>query len=532
MKFNAHATFHSLRFKIAILLNIAVDASIELHHVLNMRTVKNAERFFKLSGKLSAAKAALASALDLLPSDDFGLRAKDGKALRTLTPSAKQTACWQITRFDTEGQPWGDTHFEERRLGIDEFLTEVDLNSIEVCQYAERNLTEDALLVAQIESDALELAGQLHTESHEKDFEPTEALLAVCEWARQGRYSAEALRIAVVASLDKRGRFRRKAGVLRSLGLPIVEMETKVEPAAEVHIAAAMVPPIVAGMFEATDAALAELRQRISNVVSALIIPDGDTCVESIYFKLDGLQYCGTQRVRNLDLCVGSSEEADKAIALRVYLDGDAVRSAGLLPRRSDFPFLQAATYEERLRQTYLGVDGYSVSVAISSRTNPQTAPVPPVGAWMRDSCPGVDGHAIWELVTWPVADLEISEDTGMAKAADVRRYAQWMLAGSEPPPVFAVQSEKGRLVLRDHRRVLAAKVAGKTTIRVWVSWTTNARRPDYNGPCGLTSELASAGSRPRPVIAARPDRTIFVSDQKMVDDIRQELSGAEQIAA
>ena len=63
------------------------------------------------------------------------------------------------------------------------------------------------------------------------------------------------------------------------------------------------------------------MRNRISNVKLALY--DGSP-LERINFQLDGEPYVGTLKGRNRDLMLGFGEEQDKAIALRVFLDGDS----------------------------------------------------------------------------------------------------------------------------------------------------------------------------------------------------------------
>lgn len=47
-------------------------------------------------------------------------------------------------------------------------------------------------------------------------------------------------------------------------------------------------------------------------------------CGNGIAFDFDGVPYTAALRRRNRDLVIGHSEIADKAIALRCMLDGDA----------------------------------------------------------------------------------------------------------------------------------------------------------------------------------------------------------------
>ena len=151
-----------------------------------------------------------------------------------------------------------------------------------------------------------------------------------------------------------------------------------------------------------------------------------------------------------------------------------------------------------------------------SSRTTPQSAPVPPVGSWMMDDGPPtLDGHDILELINVDVDNIEISEATGQQKHPDVRRYADWLKKGLEAPPINILQSDTGRLKTLDHRRLLAAKLVGRPTIKAWVSWTTTSDRNEMT--TGLTRELAQKGKKRLPIKRARPEHTSHPDDRAVL---------------
>ena len=79
---------------------------------------------------------------------------------------------------------------------------------------------------------------------------------------------------------------------------------------------------IVGEMAIAAQQSMAQIRSRISEVTQ-LPIEEGDT-EEKFTFRLDGDLYLAFQRGRNRDVCLGFHAEADKGIALRCLLDGDA----------------------------------------------------------------------------------------------------------------------------------------------------------------------------------------------------------------
>lgn len=79
---------------------------------------------------------------------------------------------------------------------------------------------------------------------------------------------------------------------------------------------------ILAEMLDAVQKSTAELKQRITDV-ELLPYQEGDI-YQRFKFFLDGAEYHAELKGRNQDLCLGFGAEQDKAIACRVFLDGDA----------------------------------------------------------------------------------------------------------------------------------------------------------------------------------------------------------------
>ena len=48
-----------------------------------------------------------------------------------LTPSAQKAGKWQLTRFGSDGTPWGDTNFDTKKQAALEFIDEADLKTIQ-----------------------------------------------------------------------------------------------------------------------------------------------------------------------------------------------------------------------------------------------------------------------------------------------------------------------------------------------------------------------------------------------------------------
>lgn len=79
--------------------------------------------------------------------------------------------------------------------------------------------------------------------------------------------------------------------------------------------------PIVSEMIETANQSVENLRNRISNVRYGP--PNNNK--NWIFFDLDGKPKSGILQGRNRDLILGFGEDADKAIACRVLLDGNTV---------------------------------------------------------------------------------------------------------------------------------------------------------------------------------------------------------------
>jgi len=90
------------------------------------------EKFSEMTDRSFNARTALADELVSMPDDGFALQAKtsDGRML-ILTPSAQKAGKWQLTRFGSDGAPWGDTNFDTKKQAALEFIDEADLKTIQ-----------------------------------------------------------------------------------------------------------------------------------------------------------------------------------------------------------------------------------------------------------------------------------------------------------------------------------------------------------------------------------------------------------------
>lgn len=118
--------------------------------------------------------------------------------------------------------------------------------------------------------------------------------------------------------------------------------------------------------------------------------------------------------------------------------------------------FTPMSEFRNRYRSQYLG----EAAGTRNSRFDPSTETLAP-GTWVIDDLKGIHGREIGYSTRIDPGPVQISEFLP-ERADDVARYAEWNRAGMEPPPVSALETDKGALKIGDgHRRRLAAIESG-----------------------------------------------------------------------
>lgn len=157
---------------------------------------------------------------------------------------------------------------------------------------------------------------------------------------------------------------------------------------------------------------------------------------------------------------------------------------------------LKASEYDQRLRGNYYSPSGEKIA---SSREKPAEVDDIPLGTWkVDDTFQGYRGRDIEQLQELDPQSLALSETlvegNEEGRGWDADRYAEWIKAGHQPPPINVVQMENGKYKVTDgHRRLAAAKKAG-VPIRAWVSPVVDTDDLDSEGKpikAGLTHEMA-----------------------------------------
>lgn len=115
-------------------LSSALLASYNLSQALkapSRSSLGSAEILFERSGRLADARRDLAACLRELPAEDFALQGRTGDGrLLLLTRSAQRANHWQLTRFDREGVPWGDSQYSRQEDALDDFLREIEIRTL------------------------------------------------------------------------------------------------------------------------------------------------------------------------------------------------------------------------------------------------------------------------------------------------------------------------------------------------------------------------------------------------------------------
>jgi len=112
-------------------------------------------------------------------------------------------------------------------------------------------------------------------------------------------------------------------------------------------------------------------------------------------------------------------------------------------------------------------------SPAVSAWSERETAPV---GSWIKADFKLADSQPVYQVRDMAIDDLYLPELTPDGKLQPEKRryvegYAARNKAGEKAPSISVIEMENGRMrVVDGHRRVMAAKAAGQTTIRALVS--------------------------------------------------------------
>ncbi|WP_054432499.1 hypothetical protein [Achromobacter sp. 2789STDY5608633] len=104
--------------------------------------------YMPLSDQILRARKAFLAGLDSLTVDTLGLQALSPSGrLLVLTASAQKPGHYQLTRFDDEGAPWGDTNYGSKAAALADFVQESDLATIQ--DYANSRILPLELLTLQ-----------------------------------------------------------------------------------------------------------------------------------------------------------------------------------------------------------------------------------------------------------------------------------------------------------------------------------------------------------------------------------------------
>lgn len=94
--------------------------------------IEDAHAYFNLSSEAHESLEVLAHTLNNETDTHLFLTGltSDGRVV-TFGASAQRPNHWQLTRFDQQGQPWGDTLYSKKFQGLVEFLSEINLGTLD-----------------------------------------------------------------------------------------------------------------------------------------------------------------------------------------------------------------------------------------------------------------------------------------------------------------------------------------------------------------------------------------------------------------
>jgi len=123
-----------------------------------------------------------------------------------------------------------------------------------------------------------------------------------------------------------------------------------------------------------------------------------------------------------------------------------------------------------------------------ASETMPPEITHHDVGSWGIDS-----SGELMHLREYDLDDPRLIFTEGRPRNQTTQKYVDWIQQGHEPPPLTAVETEKGNIKIQEgHHRSAALRDTGRKKAKVWVSVTHN--RPIGEGqvmPEGVTHKAA-----------------------------------------
>jgi hypothetical protein len=170
-----------------------------------------------------------------------------------------------------------------------------------------------------------------------------------------------------------------------------------------------------------------------------------------------------------------------------------------------------------------VGIEPASRAGTVHSPLPPEAMDSAPVGAWVEAGFPDIRGTPLYQVREVPLSKLRLPELDENGQLAPEKRgylpeYTARARAGEQPPHIHVVEMDDGGLrVVDGHRRVLAAKEAGRNTITAAVG--PLADTPEGRVP--FTAELARSNPNAADSIRGptRPAPSGAVSPNVPLDD-------------
>jgi hypothetical protein len=209
-------------------------------------------------------------------------------------------------------------------------------------------------------------------------------------------------------------------------------------------------------------------------------------------------------------------------------LAGEAVESAPREPWQ--VPKSELVPYKETVPQPRYTPDtsgGYSEAEIHerslrnrAAETEPPIVKQFPTGSWGTDST-----GELMQLREYRLDDPKLIFPEWLPSSGHptVQKYSEWMRAGSEPPPLTGLETEKGNIKIQEgHHRAAAIKANDGETVKVWTTITHN--RPLGNGQV-MPEGVTHAQSVSRALEAGKPVPAEVLADYPELQPKTQQVS-------
>jgi len=337
-------------------------------------------------------------------------------------------------------------------------------------------------------------------------------------------FEAEKLNLTRIKEISQRQALDLDTDHMRSDGLAATGWSAE----SAQNAAEAMVPPIVREMVGAATASAAALRERVTDVRYA----PTDGATNNITFKFDGKPMIGELRGRNADAVLrGKDAEGDRALAVRVLLDGDATPAAAptlaerVKQRREKAaepaPAAPVSSVEGQKGLAYRGS-----RIASLMAMNEQIRKLDPTEAWHPDNIrDATDLDGLQDSISSTLVRLQRKKESAAAPAATATHKDPGQPAEPATAPVIAQALSKA--AVKEALSRSAMKAEALRLVDAAIATAKDADDPDVR-----MYEATAPGTRMTEEQIAQYKRLQGQAREKYMKRLTEEMAAQHERAA